>query len=319
MAKTEKLNLELPQEGRFISAEFPILRENLTKIDQAIADIETQVKEKAPSQHVHTISDITGLETTLKGKMPADKSFALSELADVEGAQDAANNYVLYKSSNNNFTFGSAKSLLGPHQHKTEDIVGLEENYCTKEESSATLQEIYQTMKAIFPAGFIATFAMQEVPSGWLLCDGATYEREEYPRLFEAIGDKWGKDSETTFKVPDLRGMFLRGFDNGRGLDPERDFATEQKDSIKSHTHDCILEEAGEHSHNFQYNGVKQLSNYAGGWNDLNFVAVGKFHYASIENVTKPAGAHTHKATLSPTGEAETRPVNATVVYAIKS
>uniref|UniRef100_UPI002360CD97 Bgr_08870 family protein n=1 Tax=Bartonella sp. AU18XJBT TaxID=3019089 RepID=UPI002360CD97 len=38
-----------------------------------------------------------------------------------------ANNYVLYKSSNNNFTFGSAISLLGAHQHKTEDIVGLDD------------------------------------------------------------------------------------------------------------------------------------------------------------------------------------------------
>ncbi|WP_413154865.1 Bgr_08870 family protein, partial [Bartonella sp. cb54] len=126
MAKTKKLNMELPKEGRFISSEFPILRNNLTIIDQAIADVDKQVKEKAPLQHIHEISDITGLETELKGKMSADKTFSFADLADVEGAQDAANNYVLYKSSNNHFTFGSAKSLLGVHQHKMEDIVGLE-------------------------------------------------------------------------------------------------------------------------------------------------------------------------------------------------
>ncbi|WP_336288656.1 Bgr_08870 family protein [Bartonella sp. CB60] len=126
MSKTKKLNMELPKERRFISSEFPILRNNLTIIDQAIADVDKQVKEKAPLQHTHEISGITGLEAALNGKMPADKSFSLAGLKDVEGAQDAANNYVLYKLSNNHFTFGSAKSLLGAHQHRIEDIVGLD-------------------------------------------------------------------------------------------------------------------------------------------------------------------------------------------------
>uniref|UniRef100_UPI00235F5AED Bgr_08870 family protein n=1 Tax=Bartonella sp. MM73XJBT TaxID=3019095 RepID=UPI00235F5AED len=72
-------------------------------------------------------SDVTGLESALNGKMAADKTFTFADLSDIEGAKDAANNYVLYKSSNNNFTFGSAISLLGTHQHKTEDIVGLDD------------------------------------------------------------------------------------------------------------------------------------------------------------------------------------------------
>ncbi|WP_375704774.1 phage tail protein, partial [Bartonella sp. AD328YNZD] len=83
-----------------------------------------------------------------------------------------------------------------------------------------------------FPAGFIATFAMQSVPNGWLLCDGKSYKCEDYPQLFKAIGDKWGKNSYGTFKVPDFRGMFLRGFDDGRGLDGGRKFADKQQDSI---------------------------------------------------------------------------------------
>ncbi|WP_375643658.1 MULTISPECIES: Bgr_08870 family protein [unclassified Bartonella] len=127
MTKTKKLDMELPKEGRFISSEFPILRENLTKIDQALLAVEEKVDQKAPSQHTHTISDIADLEAALKGKMAADKTFSFADLSDIEGAKDAANNYVLYKSSNNNFTFGSAVSLLGAHQHKTEDIVGLDD------------------------------------------------------------------------------------------------------------------------------------------------------------------------------------------------
>ncbi|WP_375663078.1 Bgr_08870 family protein [Bartonella sp. CL266QHHD] len=127
MTKTKKLDMELPKEGRFISSEFPILRENLTKIDQALLAVEEKINEKAPLQHTHTISDVADLEAALKGKMAADKTFTLKDLGDIEGAQDAANNYVLYKASNNHFTFGSAVSLLGAHQHKTEDIVGLDD------------------------------------------------------------------------------------------------------------------------------------------------------------------------------------------------
>ncbi len=162
-----------------------------------------------------------------------------------------------------------------------------------------------------FPCGFIATFAMQEVPNGWLLCDGATYERKDYPQLFKAIGDKWGKNSDTTFKVPDFRGMFLRGFDNGRGLDQNRDFAEVQKDSIKSHTHACTIEEAGQHTHKHDYSMVTRVGQI-GGRNP----AFGNSYYTKD---TQPAGVHTHKVTISSTGEAETRPVNVPVVYAIKS
>ncbi|MCZ2158878.1 hypothetical protein NPX99_06295 [Bartonella sp. 220] len=126
MTKTKKLAMELPKEGRFISSEFPILRENLTKLDQAIMEVEEKLDDKASAKHTHSIGDVTDLEAALKGKMPADKTFSFADLGDIEGAKDAANNYVLYKASNNHFTFGSAISLLGAHQHKIEDIVGLD-------------------------------------------------------------------------------------------------------------------------------------------------------------------------------------------------
>ncbi|EJF79424.1 hypothetical protein MCO_00990 [Bartonella sp. DB5-6] len=163
-----------------------------------------------------------------------------------------------------------------------------------------------------FPCGFIATFAMQEVPNGWLLCDGATYERKDYPQLFKAIGDKWGKNSDTTFKVPDFRGMFLRGFDNGRGLDRNRKFADIQQDCLKSHTHVATIEKAGEHTHNFRYQIFGWPANRVGRRNPY-------YDPDYTTGVTEPAGAHTHKVTISSTGETETRPVNITVVYAIKS
>lgn len=73
---------------------------------------------------------------------------------------------------------------------------------------------------------------------GWLMCDGALVERSKYPRLFSALGTVHGDgDGTTTFGLPDLRGLFLRGLDDGRGLDPNRRLGTRQDDAVQPHTH----------------------------------------------------------------------------------
>lgn len=50
-----------------------------------------------------------------------------------------------------------------------------------------------------------------EAPFGYLLCDGSSYLRADYPDLFDAIKDTYGADDDYHFNVPDFRGMFLRG------------------------------------------------------------------------------------------------------------
>ena len=45
----------------------------------------------------------------------------------------------------------------------------------------------------------------------WLLCDGTSYNRVDYPSLFAAIGTTWGTVDSNTFNVPKLGGAFLRG------------------------------------------------------------------------------------------------------------
>ncbi len=72
-------------------------------------------------------------------------------------------------------------------------------------------------------SGSVVSFAMDSPPSGFLECDGSAISRTTYADLFAAIGTTYGVgDGSTTFAIPDLRGEFIRGWDNGRGVDSGR-------------------------------------------------------------------------------------------------
>lgn len=86
------------------------------------------------------------------------------------------------------------------------------------------------------PSGMVAAFARNTAPNAnWLICDGRAVSRTTYANLFAAIGTTWGKgNGSTTFNLPDLRGVFLRGLDSGRGLDGNRVFSSYQDDAIRN-------------------------------------------------------------------------------------
>lgn len=88
------------------------------------------------------------------------------------------------------------------------------------------------------PVGSVLAFAGTSVPNGWLECNGAAVSRATYSLLFAAIGTLYGiGDGITTFNLPDLRGEFIRGYDNGRNVDTGRVLGSAQTDEIKAHTH----------------------------------------------------------------------------------
>jgi len=88
------------------------------------------------------------------------------------------------------------------------------------------------------PTGSVFTMATTTVPSGYLECDGAAVSRTTYADLFAALGTTWGAgNGSSTFNVPDLRGEFVRGWDNGRGVDSSRTFASSQDDQLQEHSH----------------------------------------------------------------------------------
>lgn len=85
--------------------------------------------------------------------------------------------------------------------------------------------------------GEVAFFARTTPPSGWLKANGAAVSRTTYAALFAAIGTTFGAgDGRTTFNLPDLRGEFLRGLDEGRNIDRGRRLGTAQGDAIRNIT-----------------------------------------------------------------------------------
>ena len=88
------------------------------------------------------------------------------------------------------------------------------------------------------PTGSVHLMATTTVPSGYLKCNGAAISRTTYADLFGIIGTAHGAgDGSTTFNVPDLRGEFVRGWDDGRGVDSGRNFASSQSDQNEAHNH----------------------------------------------------------------------------------
>ena len=64
-------------------------------------------------------------------------------------------------------------------------------------------------------------------------CDGSDVDRGTYADLYAVVGDNYGVgDGASTFGLPDLRGVFVRGLDNGRGQDAGRVIGSYQSDEI---------------------------------------------------------------------------------------
>lgn len=83
----------------------------------------------------------------------------------------------------------------------------------------------------IIPVGFPMAWPTEAIPSGWLELNGAAVSRATYTELFKAYGIKFGPgDGSTTFNLPDWRGEFVRGWDHGKGSDPDAATRTNRGD-----------------------------------------------------------------------------------------
>jgi phage-related tail fiber protein len=86
--------------------------------------------------------------------------------------------------------------------------------------------------------GIVGYTAASAPPPGWLKRNGAAVSRTTYAALFAAIGTTYGAgDGSTTFNLPEARGEFDRGWDDGRGIDTGRVRGSAQADAEQGHSH----------------------------------------------------------------------------------
>mgnify|MGYP003138233426 CR=1 FL=1 len=110
------------------------------------------------------------------------------------------------------------------------------------------------------PSGSVFCMAVATVPSGYLECNGAAVSRSTYAVLFAVIGTAYGAgNGSSTFNLPDLRGEFVRGFDNGRGVDSGRSIASSQSSQFGQHNHNVSASSSSSvtdpgHKHTINHN-----------------------------------------------------------------
>jgi len=165
------------------------------------------------------------------------------------------------------------------------------------------------------PTGTISAFGGSTAPTGYLECNGQS--TSGYAALAAVVGSN----------VPDLRGEFIRGWDNGRGVDSGRNILTAQGEEYKSHnhtsnsagTHNHSLSSIGNHTHTYYNRNQRGDGDTDGGTNiaddgtTTRNTGSGGSHSHTVGN----NGSHSH--TINASGGAETRPRNISLLYIIKT
>jgi microcystin-dependent protein len=166
-----------------------------------------------------------------------------------------------------------------------------------------------QYVDAAGPAGAIMAFAGTTAPSGWLKCEGQAVSQTTYASLYAAIGTNWntGGEGAGNFRLPDLRGMFVRGTGtNATGSSSGAvgpSVGTYAADTYLNHTHT-------DSGHTHTYTAPNSPGAAPGG------VGTG-----AVQTITTGTATSTGTANIqtSTTGGTETKPKNYGVLYIIKT
>ncbi|CEQ84566.1 tail fiber protein [Salmonella enterica subsp. enterica serovar Typhi] len=149
------------------------------------------------------------------------------------------------------------------------------------------------------PVGVPVPWPSATPPAGWLKCNGAAFSSEMYPNLAKAYPAN---------KLPDLRGEFIRGWDDERGIDPGRQLLEWQKGTLVGGRDDndaAVDISYMSNGNSIDYGGDKTFStNYRSDY----------LWYAILGNVTGRA-----KAALSGSFFNVTRPRNIAFNYIVRA
>ncbi|VVY30870.1 Phage Tail Collar Domain [Escherichia coli] len=149
------------------------------------------------------------------------------------------------------------------------------------------------------PVGVPIPWPSATPPTGWLKCNGAAFTASQYPKLALAY---------PALRLPDLRGEFIRGWDDGRGVDSGRSLLSSQTGMLEKHRHIIVANEGYDAAEEWDI-GVIVKSSYAQG-RGIDAAAPGTL-------IASPT-LHT-KGRIGNTGGAETRPRNIAFNYIVRA
>ncbi|MBI6549166.1 phage tail protein [Xenorhabdus lircayensis] len=138
---------------------------------------------------------------TLSNDVGSDSETSAATPKAVKTAYDLANK------ANNNADIRLAKDQNGADIPNKEEFV-----------KNLGLEPLMEGLA--LPVGVPVPWPTENPPEGWLICNGDSFDRAKYPKLALAY---------PSGELPDLRGEFIRGLDNGRGIDPKRTLLSEQR------------------------------------------------------------------------------------------
>ncbi len=147
-----------------------------------------------------------------------------------------------------------------------------------------------------------------QVPDGWLICDGSTVSQTQYANLYAVVQNSFGKNPpDGEFYLPDLRGRFVRGVDDGAGRDPDVSARQDMQDpSAPSSTVGSVQSYAFQnHVHGYyEVEGQSNIPDGSGINNGHNYINTG--------SSTDLADAGSYSVS------SETRPINAYLYFIIQ-
>ena len=168
----------------------------------------------------------------------------------------------------------------------------------------AVTQSKLNSSVTLVPTGAVMPFARATAPSGWLIANGDTVPNAtgtvqgvtaDFTALYSAVGNSFGDLG----KLPDLRGIFVRGSGTQTidGITYNKSFGNKEVDSFKAHTH------------GMSNDTTNTVTN-----------AVGPINLGGFYNVdnAKGTGAGSYATQSQSVGDTETRPANIALLYCIK-